>query len=72
MISLPDASQQEKPDRSLTVKEVAARLNRCTKWVYENREKMPFAHQLAGSWFFSERGLERFLSGETVPRVSLK
>ncbi len=51
------------PDKSLSAAEVAARLGKCTKWVYQHKRQLPFARELAGSWFYSERGLEQFLAG---------
>ncbi len=55
--------QAEKPDRMLTVKEAAPRLDMSPAWLYRNADSLPFVKKYpTGSVKISEKGLERWLS----------
>ena len=57
-----DATRAAEPDRLLSAKEVAQRLQASTRWVYAHKADLPFAKELPGGAIrFSERGLRRWM-----------
>jgi excisionase family DNA binding protein len=57
----PQNTPRERPDRFLTVREVAKRLNVAERYVYDHHHEWPFTRRLGRKLRFSEREVERWL-----------
>ena len=61
-VNEPSPAPAPVPDRLLTARQAADRLNTTARWLYRHADDLPFARRLSAKAIrFSEAGLERWL-----------